>query len=115
MLERPRVAPPAGEGAADEEVDRDRPAGGQVELAEQDRLVGAGRLALDLAPVVEGDGELDGRVAGELAVDVAVAAVDRQEGPVLVVPAQAGLADPAVDLGLDVDAEDAPRSARARR
>ena len=79
---------------------------GMVELPEQDRVIGAGRLALDLAPVVERDGELDGGVAGELAVDVGVAPVDRQEGPVLVVPAQAGLADPAVDLGLDVDAED---------
>ncbi len=108
MLEGPGVASPAGEGPADQEVDRDRLAGGQVELAEQDRLVGAGRLALDLAPVVERDGELDGGVAGELAVDVAVPSVDRQEGPVLVVPAQAGLADPAVDLGLDVDPEDGP-------
>ena len=82
--------------------------GRQVEPAEQDRLVSAGRLAVDVAPAVERDGELDGRVARELAVDVAVAAVGRQQGPVAVVPAQARLADPAVDLGLDVDAEEGP-------
>ena len=58
------------------------------------------------AAVVQGQGELDGRVAGQLAVGVAVAAVGRQQGPVAVVPAQARLADAAVDLGLDVDAEE---------
>ena len=115
VLERARVAPPAGERAADEQVDRDRLAGRQVEPAEQDRLVRAGRLAVDVAPAVERDGELDGRVAGELAVDVAVAAVGRQQGPVAVVPAQAGLADPAVDLGLDVHAEERAGAARSPR
>ena len=55
VLEGPRVAPPAGEGAADQQVDRDRLAGGQVEPAEQDRLVRAGRLAVDVAAAVERD------------------------------------------------------------
>ncbi len=89
-----------------EEVDGGRRPRGEGQLAEEDGLVRAGRLALDVAAVVEGQGELDGGVARELPVHVAVAAVDRQEGPVLVAPAQAGLADPAVDLGLDVDSED---------
>ena len=79
--------------------------GGQVDPAVEDRLVGAGRLAIDVAPLVERQGELDGRVAGELAVGVAVAAVDRQQGPVLIVPAQPDVADAAVDLGLDIDGE----------
>ena len=83
-------------------------AGRQVEPAEQDRLVRAGRLAVDVAAAVERDGELDGGVARELAVGVGVAAVGRQQRPVAVVPAQPGLADAAVDLGLDVHAEEGP-------
>ena len=106
VLERAGIAPPAGERAADQKVDGHRRARRQVEPAEQKRFVRAGRLAMDVAPPVERHGELDGRVARQLAVGVAVAAVGRQQGPVAVVPAQAGVADAAVDLGLDIHAEE---------
>ena len=108
VLERPGVAPPTRERAADQQVDRDGLRGGQVEPSEQDRRIRPGRLAVDPAPAVERDGELDRRVAGELPIGVAMAAIADQERPVAVVPAQPRLADPAVDLGLDVDAEQGP-------
>ena len=73
MLERASIAAPAGERAADQHVDRHAAAGGQLDRAEQDRLIGAGRLALDVSPAVEGQGELDRRVASQLAVGVDVA------------------------------------------
>ena len=66
VLECPSIAAPARERAADQHVDVDFAAGGQVERAEQDRLIGAGRLAFDLAAVVERQGKLDRRVAGQL-------------------------------------------------
>ena len=66
MLEGPRVGPPAGEGAADQEVDRDGFAYGEVEPTEEDRLVGGRRLALDIATPVQGDSEFDGGVAPSL-------------------------------------------------
>jgi hypothetical protein len=108
VLESPRVAPPAGESAANQQIDRHRLAHRQVEPAEQDRLVRPGRLAVDVPSAVERDGEFDRRVPRQLAVGVPVAPVHGQERPVAVVPAQARLADPAVDLRLDIDAEQRP-------
>ena len=80
--------------------------GGELDGAEEDRLIGARGLALDVAAIVEGQGELDGRITRQLAIGVAVPAVDRQQGLVDLVPTQPDIADPAVDLRLHVDAED---------
>ena len=105
VLERPAIAAPSREGAADQHVDRHAAAGRQLDRPEENRLVGAGRLALDVALAVERQGELDRRIAGQLAIGMDMAAIDRQQRPVDVVPAQADVADAAVDLGLHVDAE----------
>ena len=116
VLERPAIAAPPRERPADQHVDRHAAAGRQLDRAEQDRLVGPGRLALDVALAVQREGELDRRVARQLAIGVTVAAIDRQERLVDVVPAQPDVADPAVDLGLNVDAENrlsAPRFPRS--
>ena len=64
VLERPAIAAPAGERAADQHVDRHAAAGGKLDRAEEDRLVGAGRLALDVALAVKRQRELDRRSRG---------------------------------------------------
>ena len=49
VLEGPAIAAPSRERTAHEHVDRHGAAGGQLDRAKEDRLVGAGRLALDVA------------------------------------------------------------------
>ena len=105
VLESPAVAAPSRECAADQHVDRHAAAGGQLDRPKEDRLVGAGRFTLDVAPAVKCQGELDRCIPGQLAIGMDVAAIDRQQRPVDVVPAQADVADTAVDLRLHIDAE----------
>ena len=105
MLESSAVSAPAREGTADEEVDRDGGSGGQIDPPVQDRLIRSGRLAINVAPRVKRQGELDRRIAGEFAIGMAVPAVDRQQGADLVVPAQTDVADAAIDLSLHIDGD----------
>ena len=108
VLERPAIAAPSRERTADQHVDRHAAAGGQLDGTKEDRLVGAGRLALDVSLAVQRQRELDRRIAGQLAIGMDVAAVDRQERPVGVVPAQPHVTHAAVDFGLHVDRENRP-------
>ncbi len=83
-------------------------AGGYEHRAEQDRFIGPGRLAFDFAPVVERQRKLDRRIAGELLVGMRMAAVDRPDRPVAVVPAKPHVADAAVDFGMHINRENGP-------
>ena len=105
VLERPSIAAPSRERAADQHVDRHAAAGGELDRTKENRLVGAGRLALDVALAVQRQCELDRRIASQLAIGMDMAAVDRQQRPVDVVPAQAHVAHAAIDFGLHVDRE----------
>ena len=106
VLKSPAIAAPSRERSAHQHVDRHAAAGGKLDGTEEYRLVGAGRLALDVSPAVERQCELDRRIAGQLAVGVDMAAVDRQQRPIDVVPAQAHVTHAAIDFGLHVDRED---------
>ena len=108
VLECASIAGPSRERAADQHVDFDFALGGQLERPEQDRLVRAGRLAFDFAAIVERQRKLDRCIARQLLGGVRMAAVDRQDRPVAVVPAKTDIAHAAVDLGLHVNREDRP-------
>ncbi len=69
---------------------------------------GPGRLAFHHAAVIERQSELDRRVASQLLVGMGMAAVDRPDRSVAVVPAKPDVADAAVDFGMHVNGEDGP-------
>ena len=106
VLKSSAIAAPSCERSAHKHVDRHSAAGGELNGTKEYRLVGTGRLALDISPAVERQCKLNRRIPRQLAVGVDMAAVDRQQRPIDVVPAQAHVPHSAVHFGLHVNGED---------
>ena len=108
VLERAGVAAPAGEGAADQQVDRDRDSRRQVEPAEQDRLVRARSARSGRRPrssSAMANSTVESRASLRLTWPWPRLVASRVRSPSCQL--RAGVADAAVDLGLDIDAEEA--------